>query len=570
MKSDHEQWRGIAHGSDTASARHTSGLDADASIVTNNVALLVRRVAALLKRTKLTPRKRLSICAGLIQNSTSEPRLCKLAEVISGLPKDYQHYWIGTFYTLLLSKEQRRRQSAYFTRPEIARHLISKLEASGTDFRSAHVLDPAAGGAAFLSMIAARMKELGCTNKSILARLRGIEIDPHLAQLSRLLIADRLGLATVPARVIAVGDALNVAQTRKFDVVVANPPYGRVPPDRFETRLWEKVCHPGHINLYALFVDLCLKRTKVGGQLGFVIPSSFIAGPLYCRLRGSIRNRSTVQLIGLVECREEFFLDVLQDVSLLVLDRKTDVSPTTHQQTRTVEFGRITANGIWVPSDSFTLPPHATDGWILPSTRGTARGGATLADYGCRVTSGYFVWNRETGRMRKRPLAKGDWVPLFWACNVRANAVCEPRAKDGIGTDFVRFDEPSQAIIVGPSILLQRTTNSKQRRRLIAGLIQPSPQLAGGYVSENHTIVVRPITAGTNLDLVCRLLNCEAVDRRYRQISGTASISTLLLRSLDLPSPDALRRAMKQSSDFEAAVETAYADAEKSKLGWAA
>lgn len=521
--------------------------------------LLAKRTASLLRSPSLTPNQRLRYCIGLLKDNVRDHRLAKFCQLLQTLPTDHRHYWIGTFYTLLLPKEQRRNQSAYFTKPEIARHLLRLLEEQGTDFTKASILDPAAGGAAFLSMVVARMKELGCTTRSILSRIKGIEIDPKLAELARLLVADRLGIAEVPKSIVVVGDALKVRLEKKFDLVLANPPYGRVSPDTLKNDDWKSVCHPGHINLYALFIDLCLRRSKNSGRIGLVIPSSFIAGPLYCKLRSSIRQRSVVKLIGHVECREEFFLDVMQDVSLLVLHRNPASFSPQKISNNAVAFGRVDTGGTWTSSPPFHLPLSESDGWVLPSASGTSRGGANLNDYGCRVSAGYFVWNRETDRMRKKILRRGIWVPLFWACNIRANTTCRPNAKVGKGTDYVRFDEESTAILHGRAILLQRTTNTKQRRRLIAGMVEPDESLAGGYVSENHTIVVRPLDGKTDLWLVCRLLNSAAVDRRYRQISGTASISTLLLRDLDLPSPENLRAAIASNRDFEDAVEKAYA-----------
>lgn len=522
------------------------------------ISILAKRTAAALKGRIHSAAERLSLCTTLLRGEAVEAKLQRFCNVLTSLPIDHRHYWIGSFYTLLLPQAQRRKQSAYFTRPEIAEHLLRQLEEQGADFRTARVLDPAAGGAAFLSTIAARMKELGCSPRNIISRIRGIEIDPQLAELSRLLIADRLGIDRVPETVITVGDALTTDLRQSFDIVVANPPYGRVPQTALPDDKWMSVCHPNHVNLYALFIDLCLRHTKPEGHLGFVVPSSFIAGPLYCKLRASIRERSHVKLIGHIECREEFFLDVLQDVSLLALQRKPSSSQRRASAIKPVSFARIDSAGLCKPGPSFKLPNELADGWVLPSTTDTARGGATLQDYHCRVTSGYFVWNRQIHRMRRRPLKRGEWVPLFWACNIRANERCLPRSKDGKGIDYVRFDEPSDAILRGPSILLQRTTNNKQKRRLIAGVVKPNAVIAQGYVSENHTIVVRPTEKTCDLKLVCQLLNCEAVDRRYRQISGTASISTLLLRMLDLPQPECLRRAMAKEPDFEKAVELAY------------
>lgn len=526
----------------------------DASVNSRNCGVIARRAATQLAKNRLSSQQRLDLCLSLLGGAPS-PALSPLADALTQLHPDERHYWIGTFYTLLMSQEQRKRQSAYFTPPEIAHHLLRLTISGGAGLETAHVLDPAAGGAAFLSMVAGRMKDLGCKTDDILQRVRGIELDPMLAELARRLIAERLGVRSVPKHVVTVGDALTADFRKRFDLVLANPPYGRIFPADLISEDWRAICHPGHINKYALFVDLCLSRVKAGGIVGLVIPSSFIAGPLYCRLREVMRDKSLIKVLGQVQCRDEFFFDVTQDTSLLILQRRLS-TPARTQRQGSVTFGRIDKSGKWTAALPLALPTRQTDGWLLPGNRGASRGGATLTEYGCNVKTGYFVWNREQDRMTKRRGRRA--VPLFWACNIRPNISAQPRAKDGSGTDYVRFDGESTAILSGPSILLQRTTNTKQPRRLVAALVDTEPYLSKGYVSENHTIVITARERRADLGLVCKLLNSAAVDQRYRQLSGTASISTLLLRELDLPTPANLIQACARHPDFETAVEVAY------------
>ena len=195
-----------------------------------------------------------------------------------------------------------------------------------------------------------------------------------------------------------------------------------------------------------------------------------------------------------------------------------------------------------------------------------AIGGATLEDYGVSVKAGYFVWNRELDRMEKRRGRKND-LPLIWARNVRAGSLCEPKAKKRRGVDYVRFDKENAAIVRAPALVMQRTTNNSQRRRLIVARVAPSVYTRwGGFISENHTIVLTGPNVKT-LDIVCALLNSEAVDRRYRQLSGTASISVKLLRDLDLPTPESLAKAISKGLNPEDAVREAY---ESSSLACAA
>jgi adenine-specific DNA-methyltransferase len=201
---------------------------------------------------------------------------------------------------------------------------------------------------------------------------------------------------------------------------------------------------------------------------------------------------------------------------------------------------------------------------MLATQAGTVVGGSTAADYGAVLRTGYFVWNRELDRMSKSRRLKLD-VPLIWAKNIRPKSFCTPRAKKGRGVDFVRFEMESAAIVRSNAIVMQRTTNSSQPRRLIAARVSPAVlKKWGGFVTENHTIVLTAPDVRT-LNLLCLLLNSAAVDRRYRLVSGTASVSVSLLRGLDLPCPEALAATVSKHGECELAVEQAYAQSAKQK-----
>jgi adenine-specific DNA-methyltransferase len=196
--------------------------------------------------------------------------------------------------------------------------------------------------------------------------------------------------------------------------------------------------------------------------------------------------------------------------------------------------------------------------WILPGDDSAFECClARLKDYGVNPKAGYFVWNREPDRLRRGKKA-GNAFPLFWGTNIKPGNPCLPRSKDDRGVDFVTFEEDNSGIIRKPAILLQRTTNSKQTRRIVAAAV-PRKVLTKykGFVGENHTIALVP-EGRANLSLLVRLLNTNAVDKRFRRVGGTSSVSIAALRSLPLPSPKHLQSALKKTDDFEAAVELAY------------
>src|SRR3546814_11908257 len=83
---------------------------------------------------------------------------------------------------------------AYYTPPALCERLLDMAGECGVDWRTARVLDPACGGGAFLSPVAQRMAASleDCSAPvalaSIARRLRGFEIDPFAAGMSRVFL----------------------------------------------------------------------------------------------------------------------------------------------------------------------------------------------------------------------------------------------------------------------------------------------------------------------------------------------------------------------------------------------
>lgn len=511
-----------------------------------------RMAARSLAERATTPQSRADICLDLLADM-SEPSLDVFRRALRALPIDERHYWIGTLYTLLLPSRVRRSQATYFTPPTVADAVVDLAIEAGFDIEADTVLDPAAGGAAFLSTLAGRMANGGLDPTEVACRLSGIEIDIGLATLSGRLIAERLG-SPLRREVIITGDALRVGIPATYGLVIANPPYGRVGLEDVRGEAWRKVAHSGHVNKYALFTELCFRHAKPGGVVALVIPSSFRAGPLYDRMRAFIRSQAEVLAVGSIPGRDGVFIDVAQDISVLIARKGKS-----HDATAAVRFPVVGAMPSAAPVADQTLPSEPGDAWPLPAIDPTLVGGSTLADYGVTARAGYFVWNREKDRLVAKLRRGQRGYPLIWAKNVRPGTTCLPFGKRNAGTDFVTFTEDSTAIVTSAAAVMQRTTNDKQPRRLVAAMVDPSVKSKwGGFVSENHTIV---LTADDPemLDLVVKLLNTAAVDQRYRRVSGTAAVSVTLLRQLDLPSPAAFADALEDAhGDSEAAASAAY------------
>ncbi len=542
----------------------------------------LRKVVSAVKKSAMTP---LQACEAIIAGRSTDP---VVRSFFSGLPSEEKHYWISSLYALLMPKERRRRLATYFTPPYLAQYVIDIMVEAGLRPGTHHIHDPASGGAAFLVPLAARIanasRTKGASAKQTIAAiettLSGVEIEPRLARLSELLMADalksELGARAQPLSVsISRGNALKQpAPADLYDAVVANPPYGRVfRPSKKTLSQFAAVISESYVNLYSLFIELAIRNTRPGGLICLIIPISFVGGSYFAALREHILKTTHVLRLDLIDKRSDVFLDVLYDVGILLLHKKG--SP---QAVEPARCSLLTVDQKSVDMGVLDLPANPSNRiWALPDGTDTGDffrdGFATLSDYGYITKTGYFVWNREQDRYRVGNKPKRHEVPLYWAHNVRANAVCEPGHEQPSNgkVGFVNVAGTKTAVVGSDAIILQRTTNRRQKRRLIGGLVRKSRVPGGrGFVSENHTVLILPdpkAKQSVPIAILCRLLNTAAVDARFRRISGTVSVSTKALRDLPLPTAEQVRELFQKTTDDERNAELAYERSEIGKKG---
>ena len=466
-------------------------------------------------------------------------------------------YMMGVIYTGMMPDRFRAELGAYYTPPALCERLLDMATDAGVDWRSARVLDPACGGGAFLSPVARRMAEhlKDCSAKNVLQdiqrRLRGFELDSFAAWMSQVFLDVTLSDLYHKAgkrlqSVIRVCDSLEQASTGKgFDLVVGNPPYGRVSlspemREKFRRSLF------GHANLYGIFTDLALRYTRPGGVIAYVTPTSFLAGEYFKALRGMLGREAPPVSIDFIEQRKGVFAGVQQETLLAVYQRGGDAGP------GRVHFISPCSNGSIKTIDAgpFILPDEPGQPWLMPRT---AEQGALLrqvkglpyrlSDYGYTVSTGPLVWNRHKSSLRKRH-GKGCY-PLVWAESVRRDGVFEFRAKKRNHKPYFK-PAPKESWVVTdfPCVLLQRTTAKEQIRRLIAAELPPAfIEKHGAVVIENHLNMIKPLNGAPRVSpaVLAVLLNCEVVDQVFRCINGSVAVSAYELEALPLPSPEAMK-----------------------------
>jgi adenine-specific DNA-methyltransferase len=323
-----------------------------------------------------------------------------------------------------------------------------------------------------------------------------------------------------------------------FDLVIGNPPYGRVTLSPELRRRYARSLY-GHANLYGIFTDAALRWTRAGGLIAYLTPTSFLGGQYFAALRRLLATDAPPVAIDLVHARRGVFEDVLQE-TLLAVYRKGESSlraKINYLHLINEHEARVTHNG------SIALPLEPSAPWLAPRTtdhgRLIARAetmSSRLSDWGYSVSTGPLVWNRFKAQLRAHrdgPSAH----PLVWAESVTPDGRFEFRARKRNHAPYFELRQGDEWLLVrDPCVLVQRTTAKEQARRLIAAEL-PSRfvESHGGVVVENHLNMVRSNGAGPPASVVAAFLNSRVIDDLFRCMSGSVAVSAFELEAIPVP-----------------------------------
>lgn len=473
-----------------------------------------------------------------------------IGEAAASLPTTQALAFLTGLYPILLPDTRRRSFGAYYTPDALVASLFDMLDASGLRWRTARVLDPAAGGAVFLLHALDRMLphlegvEPAIALAQIAARLRGVELDPLAAALAQAALEIRLAQVILaskqPApRLVELGDTLALRPEPTYDLTVCNPPFGRVGLTDEQRQTFGRSVF-GHANLYALFFDQALRWSRPGAHLAFVTPTGFLGGQYFSSLRRTLIENTDKTILTFVDDRRGVFDGVLQEAVLSVhRTRSAETAPDTRA---TWSVQADAADGAPSRIGALTV---GRDGepWVAARTPAdeitvAASGALTsrLADWGYRVATGPLVWNRHKDQLRAR--AEAGVRPLVWADTITTGSFIYDAKNSRRPRHFAPALEGQEWLVRRSGcVLLQRTTAKEQSRRLIAAELPDAfcAEHAGAVVENHLNMLIDDGAPKVSRAALCATLNSQVADTLFRSISGSVAVSAYELTALPLP-----------------------------------
>ncbi len=509
----------------------------------------------------------------------------KVAGFLVQQPLQESAYYLSCVYAVLCDPDYRRNLAMYFTPPALARHIVDCVATTSGSLRGVCILDPACGGAAFLLPAVMLLRDqlrarkapveeiIGAVNRQII----GVERDPTLAELAhqfiRIALHKELASSRISLRpVVRVGDALDLyrrGRLPKVNALLCNPPYrkiGATELPRFRRQFADAIV--GQPNLYAMFMRMALQIVAPGGLIALLTPTSYFSGSTYKPIRDHYCHQSSVLRIDLIHERDNLFLGVEHDVAALLVRRR--FSGAVLQRPDVFAWNERTG---WATLGQIALPADGSP-WHLPRDAATAsalaiskRSTWSLEQYGYRARVGVYVWNRDPRKTRSaRPTGpeRSRAVPVIWATQIGQDGkfrfISKGRKEKRARYVLLR-DDDRRGVVDQDCVLLQRTSSRAQRRRLVAAVLPRGfASNHGGFVGENHVIILEPTSGRPALSKanLARLLNSDFMRDLYSTTSGTTAVTTSGLNSLPLPDPEVLKTRFKQQGGANKAVRLAF------------
>ncbi|MEC4114958.1 DNA cytosine methyltransferase [Myroides pelagicus] len=230
---------------------------------------------------------KVSIKETAIINVIKEYELDNIENLISFIDVHFDHYGIENILQIAEKANSNRQDTAaYFTRKDIAYHLVKDLPLFEKK-KSIKVLEPSVGIGNFVYLLF----DLYSDKEKV--ELDVIDIDQNSLEVFKVILSK----IKVPSNFVINfinEDFLLSRITTVYDLVIGNPPYYKLTNDKKLLESYKKdIYNSATNNVFSFFIEKALKITKC---LAFIVPKSLINAPEFNLTRKLLAEHNLVKI----------------------------------------------------------------------------------------------------------------------------------------------------------------------------------------------------------------------------------------------------------------------------------
>ena len=338
---------------------------------------------------------------------------------------------------------------------------------------------------------------------------------------------------------------------KKYDIVIGNPPYMKIPKDAPEATAMPEICY-GAPNLYFLFASMGLFNLKSDGEMVYIIPRSWTSGAYFKRFRQYLLSEGKLIHIHLFGSRNKVFdkEDVLQE-TMIIKVRKTKVKP------ESVVITSTNTNKDFSNCSSLTVPYDlvvaGTELYVYLVTNNEEvavlnklhRWEKTLPEIGLKMKTGLTVDFRNWDILRDE--AEEGAIPLFYSQHIKHGEVLFPIKKEH---EYVVTEQRGLTQDNRNYLFVKRFTAKEEPRRLQCGvyLARKFPQNKINFIDGIMTEMSECLVYGLYV-----LFNSSLYDVYYRILNGSTQVNSTEINAMPVPDLDILQemgRKVMKSKDM--------------------
>ena len=338
---------------------------------------------------------------------------------------------------------------------------------------------------------------------------------------------------------------------KKYDFVIGNPPYMKIPKDAPEATAMPEICY-GAPNLYFIFAAMGLFNLGNEGEMVYIIPRSWTSGAYFKRFRQYFLTEGKLEHIHLFVSRNKVFdkEDVLQE-TIIIKVKKTNQTPekvTITSSQSNNDFDNLAS--LIVP---YSLVVSGNDYYVYLVTdekevsvlKKLHRFDKTLPDIGLKMKTGLTVDFRNREILRDN--AEEGAIPLFYSQHIKQGEVYFPIQKEN---EYVVTNQKGLMQDNRNYLFVKRFTAKEERRRLQCGvyLSKKYPQYKK-ISTQNKINFVDGLITEMSECLVYGLyviFNSTLYDEYYRILNGSTQVNSTEINAMPVPDLESIQEMGKK------------------------